>query len=165
VESPLIVRIARAEDADILADYNLLMARETESLELNRDIVLPGVRAALADPHKAIYFVAEVDATVIGQLMITHEWSDWRNGDIWWIQSVYVHPEHRKRGAFKALYRHAEQAARNVGAVGLRLYVDEHNEGAQAAYARLGMHVSNYKVMEVMFGDPATCPESFTRPD
>jgi ribosomal protein S18 acetylase RimI-like enzyme len=68
------------------------------------------------------------------------------------VQSVYVHPDHRKIGAFKALYRHAEQAARAAGAVGIRLYVDEHNEGAQAAYARLGMRVSNYKVMEVMFG-------------
>jgi ribosomal protein S18 acetylase RimI-like enzyme len=145
------IRSARPADADTIAEYNVAMARETESLDLDRATVGRGVRAALADPQKAIYFVAEVDGRVVGQLMITHEWSDWRDGDIWWVQSVYVHPEHRKIGAFKALYRHAEQAARDAGAVGIRLYVDEHNEGAQAAYARLGMHVSSYKVMEVMF--------------
>ena len=151
MESPLTIRVARASDAAVITDYNILMARETESLELDRHIVFPGVSAAIADPHKAIYFVAVIEGTVVGQLMITHEWSDWRHGDIWWIQSVYVHPDHRKAGAFKALYRHTEQAARAAGAVGLRLYVDEHNAGAQAAYVRLGMHVTNYKVMEVMF--------------
>jgi ribosomal protein S18 acetylase RimI-like enzyme len=83
--------------------------------------------------------------------MITHEWSDWRNGDIWWVQSVYVHPAYRKRGTFKALYRHAEQQARAAGAVGIRLYVDADNETAQNAYARLGMHLGNYRVMEMMF--------------
>jgi ribosomal protein S18 acetylase RimI-like enzyme len=85
--------------------------------------------------------------------MITHEWSDWRDGDIWWVQSVYVHPEFRKVGAFKALYRHAEQQARVAGAVGMRLYVDGQNAGARSAYERLGMHVTNYQVMEVMFAE------------
>jgi ribosomal protein S18 acetylase RimI-like enzyme len=147
-----IIRTARASDADTITDFNICMAKETESIDLDAAIVGSGVRQALADPHKAMYFVAEVDGRVVGQLMITHEWSDWRDGDIWWVQSVYVHPDFRKVGAFKALYRHAEQAAKDAGAVGIRLYVDEHNEGAQAAYVRLGMHVSNYKVMEVMFG-------------
>jgi ribosomal protein S18 acetylase RimI-like enzyme len=148
----LSIRLAGPSDADILAEYNVRMARETESIDLDPATVSRGVRAALVDANKAIYFVAETGARVIGQLMITHEWSDWRDGDIWWIQSVYVHPEYRKVGAFKALYRHAEQAARDAGAVGIRLYVDAHNEAAQHVYARLGMHVSNYKVMEVIFG-------------
>ena len=147
----LTIRPARPSDADVLADYNVRMARETESIDLDPATVSRGVRAALADPQKAIYFVAEVDGRVVAQLMITHEWSDWRDGDIWWVQSVYVHPDYRKAGAFKALYRHTEQAAKDAGAVGIRLYVDAHNEVAQAAYARLGMHLGNYRVMEEMF--------------
>jgi ribosomal protein S18 acetylase RimI-like enzyme len=151
VNPTLSIRTALPSDADVLADYNTRIARETESITLDPATVSRGVRAALADPQKAIYFVAEVEGRVVGQLMITHEWSDWRDGDIWWVQSVYVHPDYRKIGAFKALYRHAEQAARAAGAVGIRLYVDAHNEVAQAAYTRLGMHLSNYRVMEVMF--------------
>jgi ribosomal protein S18 acetylase RimI-like enzyme len=80
--------------------------------------------------------------------MLTLEWSDWRNGEIWWIQSVYVHPDFRRRGAFKALYRHVEQLAKSSGAVGLRLYVVSHNVPAQATYRQLGMHASDYLVME-----------------
>lgn len=146
-----IVRPARLEDADVLADYNVRMALETEGLQLDPDTVSRGVRAALADPAKGLYFVAEVGGLVIGQLMLTREWSDWRNGDVWWVQSVYVHPDHRGRGAFKALYHHVEARAREAGAGGLRLYVDAHNTAAQQVYGRLGMRLSNYKVMEVMF--------------
>jgi ribosomal protein S18 acetylase RimI-like enzyme len=149
--SPVKIRAARPSDADVIADYNIRIARETESFALNPEIVARGVRAVLADPAKGLYFVAEADGRVVGQLMITHEWSDWRDGDIWWVQSVYVHPDYRKRGAFKALYRHAEQQARAAGAVGIRLYVDEENEAAQQAYVRLGMSLSNYRVMQVMF--------------
>jgi ribosomal protein S18 acetylase RimI-like enzyme len=145
------VRAARPSDAAVIAQYNIGIARETEAMALDPEIVGPGVCAVLADPAKGMYFVAEVAGRVVGQLMITHEWSDWRNGDIWWVQSVYVHPEHRKIGAFKALYRHAEQQAKAVGAVGIRLYVDADNETAQHAYTRLGMHLGNYRVMEVMF--------------
>jgi ribosomal protein S18 acetylase RimI-like enzyme len=149
-------QLARFSDAETITEFNIRMAKETESIDLNPAIVGSGVRAALGDPHKAIYFVAEVGGRVVGQLMITHEWSDWRDGDIWWVQSVYVHPEFRKVGAFKALYRHAEQQARAAGAVGIRLYVDAHNAGARAAYERLGMHVTNYQVMEVMFEETPT---------
>jgi ribosomal protein S18 acetylase RimI-like enzyme len=156
--SNLIVRAARASDADVLADYNIRIARETESIALDPVTVGRGVRAVLAEASKGTYFVAEVNGVVVGQLMITHEWSDWRDGDIWWIQSVYVHPEHRKVGAFKALYRYAEEQAKLAGAVGIRLYVDAHNETAQQAYARLGMTLSNYKVMEVMFAAGASHP-------
>lgn len=146
------VRPARADDADVIADFNIRMARETEGLALDPATVGRGVRRALADRAKALYFVAELGGRVVGQLMITHEWSDWRDGDVWWVQSVYVAPEARRRGVFAALYRQAERAAREQGVVGLRLYVDEHNTGAQAVYARLGMRASNYRVMEVMWG-------------
>ena len=149
--SPISIRDARPEDADVIADFNLRIARETEAIALKPETVARGVRAVLADPAKGRYFVAEADGAVVGQLMITHEWSDWRNGDIWWVQSVYVRPEHRKKGAFKALYRHAEQEAKAVGAVGIRLYVDADNHNAQNAYLRLGMKLSNYQVMERMF--------------
>lgn len=145
------VRAARLDDADTIADYNIRIAHETESITLNRAVVAKGVRAILQDSAKGSYFVAESDGLVIGQLLITHEYSDWRNGDIWWIQSVYVHPEHRKKGAFKSLYKYAESQARASQAVGIRLYVDAHNSSAQQAYQRLGMGNSNYRVMETMF--------------
>ena len=107
-----------------------------------------GVRAGLADEAKARYFVAEMDGRVVGQLMLTLEWSDWRNGEIWWIQSVYVHADHRRRGVFKAIYRHVESLAKQSGAVGLRLYVEKHNAAAQSTYASLGMNMAEYLVME-----------------
>ena len=148
---PFIIRPAREDDADVLVDFNARMARETEGLELDLAVLREGVRGGLADAAKALYFVADSGGAVVGQLMITKEWSDWRNGDIWWVQSVYVHPEHRRRGVFRALYAHARDHARRAGAVGVRLYVDDHNAAAQQVYERLGMRMSNYKVMEEIF--------------
>src|SRR2546423_795900 len=98
------VRLATPDDAAIIADFNIRMAIETEGLALEPGIIFPGVRAVFDDRSCGQYFVAEIGKQVIGCLMITHEWSDWRNGDIWWIQSVYVHPDFRRRGAFSALY-------------------------------------------------------------
>ena len=149
--APTSIRPARREDASVLVDFNARMARETEGLDLDPAVLSRGVRAALADPAKAIYFVAEAAGEVVGQLMITHEWSDWRDGDIWWVQSVYVRPDHRRRGVFRSLYAHARDQARTAGAVGVRLYVDDHNAAAQECYRSLGMHVSNYRVMEEIF--------------
>lgn len=148
---PPTVRPARPDDAEALVEFNFRMARETEDLTLDRDVLARGVRAALADANKALYFVAEVGGLPAGALMITHEWSDWRNGDLWWIQSVYVLPDYRKAGVFKALYRHVQQAARDAGAVGLRLYVEKENAVAQQVYARLGMTMTHYAVMEEIF--------------
>jgi GNAT superfamily N-acetyltransferase len=142
------VRPATIHDAQAIVDFNLAMALETENLRLDPQILWAGVRAALADPLKATYFVGECDGKLAGVLMITHEWSDWRNGDIWWIQSVYVHPDFRRHGVFKAMYQHTEQAAKQSGAIGLRLYVVDHNQAAQKTYERLGMHLSEYVVME-----------------
>jgi GNAT superfamily N-acetyltransferase len=145
---PSIVRPARIEDAPTLTTFNVAMAQETEHLTLDLATLTAGVHAALADANKARYFVAETDGRVVGMLMLTLEWSDWRNGEIWWIQSVYVHPEFRRRGVFAALYHHVEELAQRYGAVGLRLYVVKHNVAAQTTYARLGMDMSEYLVME-----------------
>lgn len=142
------IRPGIPQDAARLAEFNIAMAWETESFRLDPDIILPGVQAVLEDPGKGLYFVAEVDGQIAGQLMVTREWSDWRNSDIWWIQSVYVHPDHRRRGVFKALYRHAEAQAKQHGVSVLRLYVEQHNHPAQATYQSLGMRLSHYLVMQ-----------------
>ena len=143
------VRAARPEDAPVIADFNAALAHETERIALHRATLDAGVREALRDPAKCSYFVAELDdGRVVGQLMITREWSDWRNGDIWWIQSVYVHADFRRRGVFRSLYDHARSAAGAAGAVALRLYVDADNTTGQQTYLGLGMRRTNYLVME-----------------
>ena len=147
----MLIRPARLEDAPVLVEFNRRMAAETEDLALD-PATEAGVRAVFADAGKGSYFVAEVEGRVVGQLMITHEWSDWRNGDIWWIQSVYVHPEHRRRGVFKALYGHVEKAAREAGVVMIRLYVHEGNRTGQGTYESLGMRMTHYRVMEAKIG-------------
>jgi GNAT superfamily N-acetyltransferase len=147
------IRLARPDDAPVLVEFNHRLAAETEGIALHLPTLEDGVRAVFADPAKGQYFVAETDARVlVGQLMITHEWSDWRNGDIWWIQSVYVHPDHRRRGVFRALYRHVEAAARAAGVVLIRLYVHDDNRTGQGTYASLGMTLTHYKVMEAWTG-------------
>jgi ribosomal protein S18 acetylase RimI-like enzyme len=150
-QAEILIRAGRAEDAEAIAEFNARLARETESIELDRATVLAGVRAALADASKGRYFVAEQGGAVVGQLMLTREWSDWRNGDLWWIMSVYVDAAFRGRGVFKALYGHVEQRARQEGAVGLRLYVEKENAAAQRTYAKLGMSLTHYLIMEQMF--------------
>jgi ribosomal protein S18 acetylase RimI-like enzyme len=146
------VRIAASADSTIIADYNAMMAKETEGIELDRDRLRKGTEALFADPSNGIYYVAEVGGKIVGQLMITYEWSDWRNSTFWWIQSVYVHPEYRMQGIFRSLYRHIEAIAQKRGDVcGLRLYVDHSNKHAQQTYVALGMHRSHYQMMEVDF--------------
>jgi GNAT superfamily N-acetyltransferase len=142
------IRRGRLGDQIAITNYNLQLAWETEHKRLDPYVVLAGVRAVLEDPSKGTYFVAETDDRIVGQLMITHEWSDWRNGDIWWIQSVYVHPDYRKTGIFKTLYHHTRQAAVESGAVMLRLYVEKDNQSAQRVYQNLGMTLSDYHLME-----------------
>ncbi|HEV2296601.1 MAG TPA: GNAT family N-acetyltransferase [Tepidisphaeraceae bacterium] len=148
---PITIRTARASDADTLVAFNAAMALETENLTLDRAVLASGVRAALADETKATYYVAVVDGDVVGQLMITHEWSDWRDGDIRWIESVYVHPGHRGRGVFSSLYRHVEHLARDRRAAGIRLYVETQNASARATYGKLGMQLTPYAIMECIF--------------
>ncbi len=142
------VREAGLRDAAQIAANNAAMARETEGMILDGRRALRGVRNAMRDRSRARYFVIERDGMVAAQLMITREWSDWRNGDFWWIQSVYVLPSFRGRGLFAALFRHVQERARREGACGLRLYVSRHNRKALAVYDRLGMERSIYLVRE-----------------
>jgi len=143
------IRQGVAADAAVIADFNRLMALETEGKALDPVVVAAGVAAALADPHKGLYFLAEEGGNVLGQAMITPEWSDWRNGWMWWFQSVYVRRQARRRGVFRGLYEHVHQAARAAqDVIGLRLYVEQHNRAAQETYVRLGMVRANYLVFE-----------------
>jgi ribosomal protein S18 acetylase RimI-like enzyme len=145
------IRSALLEDAASIAGFNAAMALETEHKTLDAARLRAGVEHVIAQPATsgARYFLADVAGQVVGQLMITFEWSDWRNADFWWIQSVYVHPDFRSAGIFKALYRHVEALAREAGACGLRLYVERDNTRAQEVYRRMGMADSGYAVFEV----------------
>lgn len=143
------VREAMPDELAWLVDCALAMAWETERKRLDAGTVRAGVAAALADPMKARYFVAACDGAPAGTLMLTFEWSDWRNGLWWWIQSVYVEPGQRRRGVFGALYRHVETLARAApGVIGLRLYVEQANATAQHTYAALGMDDAGYRIYE-----------------
>ncbi len=151
------IRPSVPADAPFIISANRRMALETEGLELDPELLEPGVRKALADPSLGRYFIAESGGKAVGQLMLTFEWSDWRNGQFWWIQSVFVEPEHRQQGVFGALYRHAEETARASGTVcGLRLYVEKDNHRARRIYERLGMHMTGYDMLEVTFRGPAS---------
>jgi GNAT superfamily N-acetyltransferase len=146
------IRQATPRDAAVIARFNSLMAEETEGRSLDPQRLHEGVEALLSDPSKGIYFLAESEGTILGQLMITHEWSDWRNGNFWWIQSVYVEKESRAKGVFKALYHHVHRLARADKTVcGLRLYVEKQNERAARAYERLGMKKAHYAMFEIDF--------------
>jgi ribosomal protein S18 acetylase RimI-like enzyme len=147
------IRPATLADLDTIVANNLAMALETEELALEPSVLRPGVEAALAGRVDAFYRLAQesADGPVIGQLMITREWSDWRNAFVWWIQSVYVSPSSRGRGVYKALYEQARGEAMAAGAAGVRLYVDLRNARARAVYERLGMRGDHYQVFEQMF--------------
>jgi GNAT superfamily N-acetyltransferase len=146
------LRRAAEADAPVVAEFNARLARETESLELERARLEAGVRAVLADPGKGFYLVAERAGEVVGQLMITREWSDWRNGEFWWIQSVYVRADARNSGVFRLLYERIEAEARAAGNIcGLRLYVERHNTNAQATYKKVGMAHTAYDLFETDF--------------
>jgi GNAT superfamily N-acetyltransferase len=150
------IREAQLGDAPVIAEYNTRLACETEDRELPAATLLAGVRALLEDPAKGLYFVAEEAGEVVGQVMITFEWSDWRNGMFWWLQSVYVREEFRGQGVFHALFEHVRQlAGQQAGVCGLRLYVEQENERAKAAYERQGMTNAGYEVFEVVFSAAA----------
>jgi GNAT superfamily N-acetyltransferase len=149
----LSVRLALPSDVSVIAEFNAAMAKETEGIELNRDRLQKGVEALFTDPSKGLYYIAESDGKIAGQLMITYEWSDWRNATFWWIQSVYVRQEYRRQGVFHALYRSIETIARTHGDVcGIRLYVEKENDRAQKTYEALGMKHSHYEMMEMELG-------------
>lgn len=155
----VVVRGAVVADAELVAAFNARMARETEAKELDPERLLRGVRAVFERPERGRYFVAERDGRGVGCCLITPEWSDWRAAEFWWLQSVYVLPEERGRGVFRALYDHVLGAARARGDVcGLRLYVEHENRRAQAVYEAVGMPESHYRLHEIDFflGSDAT---------
>src|SRR6266581_6340375 len=145
--TPLNIRRATHRDAAALIAFNRAMALETEGKVLMPRVIGAGVRGLLRRPDSGFYTVAELGGEVIGALMVTKEWSDWRNGDFWWIQSVYVRPQHRRRGVYKRLYRHLQAlAARQRAVCGFRLYVEQTNRRAQATYRASGMARTHYLV-------------------
>ena len=146
---PVRVRVAVAGDAATLAGFNRAMAFETEARMLEAEHLLPGVEAVLRDPAHGFFVVAESGVEVAGALLITYEWSDWRNGRFWWIQSVYVRPEHRRRGVYRRLHEFVRERARAEGSVvGLRLYVERDNVNAHRTYEALGMGETPYRMFE-----------------
>jgi ribosomal protein S18 acetylase RimI-like enzyme len=147
--SSFAVRAATTADIAVLVEFNAAMARETENKTLDPAILQPGVAAVLAQPQRGFYLIAEQGAQVAGCLMVTFEWSDWRNGDWWWLQSVYVRPGFRRAGVFRALYHEIERrAVATPGVVGVRLYVEQENERAQQTYVTLGLTPAHYRMYE-----------------
>ena len=148
----LVIRRAAPADAALIAANNRAMALETEGKVLDPATTLRGAAALIADATKGFYLVAERASEVAGQLMVTYEWSDWRNGTFWWIQSVYVTPAQRRSGVFRALYRRVQEMAADAGDVcGIRLYVETANVRAQSTYVALGMQRSHYELYELDF--------------
>ena len=146
----ILVRPAAPSDLEVLVQFNSAMAQESEGKNLDQVALHAGVAAVLEDELKGFYLLAERRGQPVGQLLVTSEWSDWRNAYFWWIQSVYVVPEHRRRGVYRALEQQVRDQARLRGNVcGIRLYVDRQNHGAQKVYSRLGMIPSHYDMYEV----------------
>src|SRR5262245_57929632 len=145
------IRAATLDDIDAVVAANIALAEESENVQLDRDTWRAGIRALLEERAPGRYWIAEVDGHVVGQLLITFEWSDWRNRMVWWIQSVYVIPSARRYGVFRTLYTHARREAHAANAGGLRLYVDVTNTRAQAVYEAMGMNGGHYRVFEDMF--------------
>lgn len=145
------IRKAVLADAAVIAAFNQQMALETEHKELIPELVLAGVHSLLTNPAYGFYLVAEHEEQVVGSLMITTEWSDWRNGVFWWVQSVYVQPKSRRQGVYRKLYAAVKALATEQGNVcGFRLYVEKDNQQAQQTYRELGMQITDYRIYEEM---------------
>lgn len=143
------IRKALKKDIDVIARYNYNLAYETENKILNMNILTKGVEAIIKDENKGIYHVCEINGEVVGQIMYTFEWSDWRNGTFLWIQSVYVNKEFRGMGVFKALYKFIRDIADNDNNIcGIRLYVEKENTIAKKTYKNIGMKECNYYIYE-----------------
>lgn len=146
------VRAATIADVDALMAFNRAMAWETERKQLNESIVRRGVERQLLEPSLGRYFIADRNHMAVGTLALTTEWSDWRNGLFWWIQSVYVLPDHRRAGVYSALHRHVVDLAKSTpGVIGIRLYVERDNVNAQQTYLALGMVETHYRLFEEEF--------------
>ena len=145
----ILIRKALPEDYIFISNFQKKMASETENIRLDNETVRDGVRAVFADSAKGCYYIAEIDGEVIGSLLTTYEWSDWRNGYLLWLQSVYVVSNYRKRGIFRNLYLHIKQVVENnPDYKGIRLYVDKTNESAMEVYRRIGMNDEHYQMFE-----------------
>lgn len=143
------VRPAGPDDLSAIVEFNQRLALESENLPLDPQVLTSGVAKVLADPQRGRYFVADDAGEVIGQIMITYEWSDWRDGWIWWIQSVYVRADRRKSGVFRSVFEFIEATARTEGGVvALRLYVEKANHVAQATYHRLGFEEMHFHLFQ-----------------
>jgi len=143
------IRKAKIEDLEIIVKFNYNLAKETEDKELNIETLTKGVGAILSDESKGQYYVYTINDKVVGQIMYTYEWSDWRNGMFLWVQSVYVDSEHRRKGIFKELYNHVKKICDDSeGIIGIRLYVEKENFNAKATYKSLGMQECNYHMYE-----------------
>jgi ribosomal protein S18 acetylase RimI-like enzyme len=147
----IVVRNAREQDIDMLVRFNIAMARETEDKILSPVKVRAGMRAVIRHPDHGFYLVAELEGQIAGSLLVTREWSDWRDGVFWWIQSVYVPPEFRKRGIYRALYDAVKALAKSSPEVcGFRLYVERNNRAARSVYSKLGMSETEYRIYEAI---------------
>jgi len=149
MSEPITIRMGTPEDADTIADFSIKLAWESEDIKLDPATVTKGVHALFENPQYGFYIVAEQAGIILGGLMITYEFSDWRNGVIWWVQSVYVRPEFRRQGILKNLFAFIREKARQQGNVcGFRLYVEENNHNALAGYERVGMKKTGYDMYE-----------------
>ena len=147
----IVVRTATIDDAEIISDFQVAMALETESFTLDKNTVLKGVTAVFEEASKGQYFVASREDEVVGSLLITREWSDWRNQWVWWIQSVYIKPEYRGKKIFSTMYHKIKSLViNNDGVAGLRLYVDLSNQNARRIYEAIGMNGEHYQLFEWM---------------
>ena len=145
----MIVRKATIDDASIIVSFQLAMAEETEHLILEPMIVDAGVKAVFEDPNRGNYYVAENNGEVVGSLLTTFEWSDWRNGTVLWIQSVYVLPEYRRHGIYRSMYSYLQQLVLNDNSLrGIRLYADISNTPAHLTYLKMGMNADHYQTFE-----------------
>lgn len=144
----MIIRQATKEEAPTIIDFQQKMAWETEQMTLKPETIYGGVNGVFANPSRGRYWVAEDNGKIVASLLITYEWSDWRNADVWWFQSVYVLPEWRRKGIFRMMYAHIKNEAGNKGIAGLRLYVETNNSIAQNTYEALGMNCEHYRMYE-----------------
>ena len=145
----MLVRKAKNKDKNSILQFQLAMSKETENIDLDPETVSNGVLAVIKDETKGCYYVAETEGKVIGSLLTTFEWSDWRNGTILWIQSVYVLPEYRRKGVYRQLYSHIKKLVfENDNLKGIRLYTEKNNLTAQKAYKKLGMDADHYITFE-----------------
>lgn len=150
----MIIRQALSQDIAELAEFNINMARETEGVELIPEVITTGVKGMIENPQRGYYLVVELDNGIQASLMVTTEWSDWRNGMFWWIQSVYVRPAYRRQGLYRELYARVKELAEQEPSVcGFRLYVDRDNTNAQKSYESLGMVETEYKLFEELQQD------------